>query len=72
MKNFVERFGPWAVVTGASSGIGETFARRLAEAGMNLVLIARRADRLRKLADGLQSRHSVNVRSARLGASGRK
>ena len=62
MRNFVERFGPWALVTGASSGIGEQFARRLAEAGLNLVLIARREDRLRKLAEDLQSEHSVSTR----------
>jgi short-subunit dehydrogenase len=62
MNDFAARFGPWSVVTGASSGIGEAFARQLAAKGIHLVLVARREDRLKKLADDLQDRHSVNIR----------
>jgi short-subunit dehydrogenase len=64
MKNFAERFGPWALVTGASSGMGDAFARRLAELGLNLVLVARREERLRKLADDIQRQNGVKTRVA--------
>src|SRR5258708_13267251 len=37
-----ERFGPWAIITGASSGIGKEFARQIAASGINVVLVARR------------------------------
>jgi uncharacterized protein len=53
-KTFAQRYGPWAVIAGASEGIGAAFARALAGRGMNLVLIARRPEPLELLASELR------------------
>lgn len=53
--------GKTALVTGASSGIGKSFAHLLASAGANLVLVARREDRLKELAEDLKNQYGTNV-----------
>ena len=62
MTGFIERYGPWAVVAGASEGIGASFSRKLAARGLNLVLLARRAAPLETLATELRDQHGVEVR----------
>ena len=68
---FVQKYGPWAVVTGASDGIGQAFAEELAALEMNVALVARRGDRLQKLAGEIKERHRVETRviAADLGAA---
>lgn len=56
-----EKYGPWAVVTGASDGIGRQFAFALAEEGINLILVARREGELRDVASGIKALADVDV-----------
>lgn len=57
-----QAYGPWAVVTGASSGIGLELAGLLAEAGLNLVISARGGNTLEQIAQRLIQQHAVDVR----------
>ncbi len=61
MKTIIDYkdFGPWALVTGASSGIGKEFARQLASTGINVVLVARRLALLEELGEQLQQKHGI-------------
>jgi short-subunit dehydrogenase len=54
-------YGPWAVVTGASDGIGREVARQLAAAGLSLVVVARRQEPLEELAEEARRLHGVQV-----------
>lgn len=63
MRINAHRFGPWAVVTGASSGIGREFARQLAGAGINVVLVSRRLSALEELGAALARDHGIDYRA---------
>lgn len=55
------RYGPWAVVTGASAGIGRAIASQLARDGLNVVLVARRREVLEAFASALRREHGVET-----------
>lgn len=60
------KYGPWVVIAGASEGVGGAFARKLAQAGLNLVLIARKQASLERVAEQVRAESSVQVRTLAL------
>ncbi|GFG51333.1 hypothetical protein CQY20_29440 [Mycolicibacterium agri] len=65
MTSFAKRYGSWAVVAGASEGLGEAFARDCARRGLNVAVIARRVELARRLADDIASTAGVQTRAMR-------
>lgn len=63
-SSFATRYGPFALVAGASEGLGAAFADALAARGLGLVLLARRAEPLESLAARVRDQHRVEVRTA--------
>ncbi|HEY2513902.1 MAG TPA: SDR family NAD(P)-dependent oxidoreductase [Polyangiaceae bacterium] len=64
MGTFADKYGPWAVVAGASEGLGAAFATNLAKRGLSLVLLARRAQALDDLAGSIRKTYGVEVKTA--------
>ena len=66
---FLQQYGPWAIIAGASEGVGQHFAEVLAERGLNLVLVARRQSPLDSLAADLQQRFGIETRAVTMDLS---
>src|SRR5579864_2704446 len=62
MDEFADRYGRYAVIAGASEGVGACFARALVEKGLDLVFISRSEAKLAPLADEIRTRSGRNVR----------
>lgn len=64
--SFTERYGPWAVVAGASEGLGAAFSRSIAAYGVNLIMLARRTEPLQELAQSIRTSCGVQTQTASL------
>lgn len=66
MSEFKEKYGPWAIVTGANAGIGKSIATNLASRGINIIAVARRQQLLDELQVELSEDYGVEVRTLRV------
>lgn len=66
MSEFTSKYGKWAFVAGASAGIGACVARELAKRGMNIVIAARRQEKLDEVAQGIRNDFHVETKTVKL------
>src|SRR5882672_8295692 len=71
LKDFSKRYGPWALVAGASEGLGAEFARQIAARGVNVLAIALDRERLEGTASEIRAASGVEVRPVVLDLGGR-
>ena len=69
-EDFAQRYGPWAVVVGASEGVGAVFARAVADLGLNVVLIARRGAVLTEVAGEIRAATGVETKTVAVDLTG--
>jgi uncharacterized protein len=60
---FVDRYGPWALIAGASEGVGAAYARAIADRGLNVALLARRQGLLDEVASSIRSASGVETKT---------
>ena len=61
MQDFKTKYGTWAIVAGASEGLGAAFAEILAKRELNLILLARRPDKLKEVSDDLRNKYPIEI-----------
>jgi short-subunit dehydrogenase len=61
MQNLMKKYKGWALVTGASSGIGKEFAKELAKQNFNIVLVGRNKTALQSISTELQTKHAIDI-----------
>ena len=62
MNDYLAQYGSWAIVAGASEGLGAAYAEELASLGLNLVLIARHLELLQSLSSDLSAKHNIKIK----------